>query len=64
MVIKATGSDGVTSSLAKCSKLTALNQKDELIPFGMAQLDHIVGLPYLDAVSFDGHLRAVIAFGA
>jgi hypothetical protein len=64
MVIKATGSDCIISGSAKRSKLTGLDQSDELIPFGMAQPDHIVGLTNFHSVGLDGHFRAVIAFGA
>ena len=61
MVIKATG---MVSGSAKRSKITALDQADELVPFGMAQPDHIVGFTNFHGVSLDGHFRAMIAFGA
>ena len=64
IVIKAIGPGWVASGLAKRSKLAALDQVDELVPFGMAQPNQIVGLTYLDGVSLDGHFRALIAVGA
>src|ERR1700755_594019 len=44
-------------SLFDRGQLAASDEHDELVPFGMAQLDDVVGLADPDAVRLDDHLR-------
>src|SRR3954447_14237844 len=64
MGLKTIGSDRTALGSADRSNVAALDQGDELVPLGMAQLDHVFGLTYPDGVSVDSNLRAVIAFRA
>ncbi|HVB67099.1 MAG TPA: hypothetical protein VNE67_04480, partial [Acetobacteraceae bacterium] len=63
MVIKATaGPPGL--SLLDRRQPAATNERDELIPLGMAQLNNVAGLADPDACGVDGYLRAGIALRA